>query len=80
MESPKPSGDANASRYLGLGMAWALGTLLFLWLGSWADKRLGTEPLLTLVGAFVGAAAGLYNMYYRLIKSQRKNGPPGHDK
>jgi hypothetical protein len=36
----------------------ALSTLLFLYLGTRADGWLGTEPWLTLIGAFVGAARG----------------------
>jgi hypothetical protein len=43
-------------------MTWALSTLLFLWLGVKVDGWLGTRPAATLVGAFVGAGAGLYWM------------------
>lgn len=58
---------AEASRYLGTGMAWALSTGLFLWLGSLIDGRWHTEPIFTLLGALVGAAAGFYYMYYHLV-------------
>jgi len=73
----KPPVTAEISRYLGYGMTWALSTLLFLYLGSLADKRFGTDPVLTLIGAFVGAAGGFYYMYSRLAEGQkrRKNGP-----
>ncbi len=58
---------ASAGQYLGVGMTWTLSTLLFLWLGSFLDGKLGTKPALTVVGAFVGAAAGFYYMYHNLV-------------
>jgi hypothetical protein len=67
----KPPAGADVYRHLGYGLTWALGTLLFLYLGSLADKWLGIEPVLTLTGAFVGATAGFYNMY-RNLKEPRK--------
>jgi len=62
----------SIERYLGLGVTWALSTLLFLWLGTLGDKRLGTEPALTFIGAFVGGGAGFYYMYRELTRGQRK--------
>jgi F0F1-type ATP synthase assembly protein I len=58
---------AEMSRYLGIGLTWALSTLLFLYLGTVADARFGTAPWLTLIGAFAGAAAGFWYMYYHLV-------------
>jgi F0F1-type ATP synthase assembly protein I len=62
-----PGQAVEVSKYLGLGMTWALSTGLFFYLGSLADARFGTEPWLTLVGAFVGAAAGFYYMIHHLV-------------
>jgi ATP synthase protein I len=68
-----PGTAAEASRYLGVGLTWALSTALFLYLGSVADRWLGSEPWLTLIGAFVGAAAGFWYMYRHLVTDpQRK--------
>lgn len=58
---------AEAGRYLGVGMTWALSTALFLWLGTLADARWGTEPILTLLGALIGGVAGFYYMYHHLV-------------
>lgn len=58
---------AEAGRYMGYGLTWALSTALFLFVGRWLDGRLGTEPWLTIVGAFVGGAAGFYSLYYHLV-------------
>lgn len=73
---PKPPQQVEISRYLGFGMTWALSTLLFLWLGTVLDKWLGTKPALTVIGAFVGAAAGFYYMYRHLVQvPKEKRGP-----
>lgn len=69
----QPTGMQAAAPYLGYGLTWALSTLLFLWLGSRADAWLGTEPWLTLIGAFVGAGAGFYYMYRNLVDAQRRD-------
>lgn len=52
-------------------MTIALSIGLFLWLGLEADRRLGTLPLLTIVGAFVGAAGGFYSMIRHLVLEPR---------
>jgi F0F1-type ATP synthase assembly protein I len=61
------SSAADASKYVSTGLTWALSTMLFLYLGTVADEWLGTAPWLTLIGAFVGAAAGFWYMYYHLV-------------
>lgn len=58
----RPSLAADLGRYLGGGLTWTLSTLLFLWVGVEVDAWLGTRPWMALVGAFVGAGAGLYWM------------------
>jgi F0F1-type ATP synthase assembly protein I len=63
----EPNTTQQVSRYLGAGLTSGLSTLLFLYLGSLADAWLGTAPWLTLIGAFVGAAAGFYYMYHHLV-------------
>jgi hypothetical protein len=60
-------------RYSGLGLQWALSVVLFLFAGRWLDKRIGTDPYLTVVGAFVGGAAGFYALYTALMKGQKKD-------
>jgi F0F1-type ATP synthase assembly protein I len=53
-------------------MTWALSTALFLWLGTLADGWLGSEPWFTLIGAFVGAAAGFYYLYSQVMRGTVK--------
>lgn len=45
-----------------LGIAFATAVLLGLFLGHVADDRLGNEmPVLTILGSFVGLAAGVFS-------------------
>jgi len=62
---------------MGLGLTWALAVLFFLGVGAWVDKKLGTMPLFLVLGAFIGAAAGFYSLYYHIViePRQRKNDP-----
>jgi F0F1-type ATP synthase assembly protein I len=62
---------------MGLGLTLALAVLLFLGLGAWVDSKLGTSPLLLVLGAFIGAAAGFYSLYYHIViePRQRENDP-----
>lgn len=68
----EPRQAAAASKYLGTGLTWALSTGLFMYLGHVGDGWLGTEPWLTLAGAFIGASAGFWYMYYHLVIEPRE--------
>jgi F0F1-type ATP synthase assembly protein I len=70
--SPGLSGAGSAGSFAGLGIQLAISILLFLYLGQWLDKKLGTEPLLLILGVFIGAALGIYNMYHALTAAQKK--------
>jgi len=61
-----------SGRYMGLGMTWALAVGLFLGVGFWSDSKLGTTPFLTIIGAFVGGAAGFYSLYYHIVIEPRE--------
>jgi Putative F0F1-ATPase subunit Ca2+/Mg2+ transporter len=60
-----------SGQYMGYGLAWALSVLLFLGGGAWADSKLGTAPFLMVLGAFVGAGAGFYSLYYHIVIEPR---------
>jgi hypothetical protein len=55
------------ARFSGHGLTLAMSTAAFLFLGKWADSKLGTAPWLTLLGAMVGAAGGFYHMLQHLV-------------
>jgi len=68
---PKPPW-VDVGRYSGLGMTWALATMLFLAGGWWLDGKVGTAPLFTIIGAFVGAGAGFYHFYHQIVVATEK--------
>lgn len=66
-------------QFLGHGLTWALSTLLFLGIGWWLDGRIGTTPILTILGSFVGATAGFYSLYHHLVTAQKVDAPGSQD-
>ena len=77
---PEPDGQrqepeslwTTSGRYSGLGLQWAMSTLLFLAGGWWLDGKVGTTPLFTILGAFLGAGAGFYSLYAHLVVEPRQ--------
>lgn len=61
-----------SGQYMGHGLAWALSVLFFLGGGAWLDTKLGTSPVLLVIGAFVGAGAGFYSLYYHIVIEPRQ--------
>jgi len=59
-------GDGN--QYLAAAMRFALAVILFLFGGLWLDRRLKSTPVLTVVGALLGAVLGFVSVY-REIKA-----------
>ncbi|HEX4933264.1 MAG TPA: AtpZ/AtpI family protein [Gemmatimonadaceae bacterium] len=72
MTTPKNEGGHGAE-YAGLGLQFALSILLFLYVGQWLDRRLGTEPWLMIAGVFTGAGASFYSMYRKLMAIQERD-------
>jgi F0F1-type ATP synthase assembly protein I len=62
------------ARYSGLGLQLAGSVGLFMAGGWWLDGKLGTTPLLTIIGALGGGAAAFYSIYQHLVK--RRGGKP----
>lgn len=66
-------GSTSAGTFAGLGLQLAIAILLFLYLGQWLDRKLGTSPWLLILGVFVGAGAGFYNLYRKLMAEQARD-------
>ena len=58
--------------FAGAGFELAGCILLGLFAGQWIDKKLGTAPWLLILGVFIGAAAGIFNMYRTLTTAERR--------
>lgn len=59
----------SGSEFAGVGIQFALTLVVFTLAGVWLDKRLGTSPWLLILMVFLGAAGGIWSMYYRMVKS-----------
>lgn len=57
----------SVGQHAGWGLTIAGSIGLFLFLGYQLDQRLGTMPILTILGALGGAAGGFYSMFRRLV-------------
>ena len=71
---PRRSPDKGTSvgEYAGLGIQFAASIVVFLYLGQWLDRKLGTAPWLLLAGVFLGAGGSFYSMYRRLMAAQAR--------
>ncbi len=72
---PERPGDrprSTGAEFAGVGIQLGLTFVLFALLGRWLDARLGTSPWLLILCVFVGAAAGLYSIYRRVIGPGKK--------
>jgi ATP synthase protein I len=58
-------------RYAGLGVQLAASVLLFVWVGQWADRKLGTGGLVTILAALLGFGG---TMYWVIRSLTRKDG------
>jgi positive regulator of sigma E activity len=58
-------------RYAGLGIQLAVTLLVFVLVGQWLDRKLGTGQILTVVAAFVGFGGSMYSLIRSL---NRKDG------
>jgi F0F1-type ATP synthase assembly protein I len=48
-----------------------------MFLGLWLDKRLGSSPWFVIICVFVGAAAGFYSLYRKLMSATNRTNRPG---
>jgi ATP synthase protein I len=67
-----PDKGISAGEYAGLGIQFAASIVVFLYLGQWLDRKLGTAPWLLLAGVFLGAGGSFYSMYRRLMAAQAR--------
>jgi F0F1-type ATP synthase assembly protein I len=66
------TGLGTAGKYAGIGIQFGASIVLFLYVGQWVDRRLGTTPIFLIVGVFVGATAAFYSIYKRLMRDLKK--------
>ena len=64
MTTPDPDGRKTPGpmRYAGLGIQLAVSLVVFVLLGQWADRKLGTGGLITILAAFLGFGGTMYSL------------------
>lgn len=68
----EPARGPGPGRYYGLGIQLVVSILVFVWIGQWADRKLGTGGLLTVLGVFIGFGATMYSLVRSLKKDEGK--------
>lgn len=69
--NPPNKDDLNLSSFAGVGLQFAISIVLFLFLGQWADRKLGTSPVFVLLGVFIGGGSAFYAMYRKVAAAQK---------
>jgi ATP synthase protein I len=55
--------------YIGLGLQLAVTVTIMVFIGVWLDGQFNTNPILTIVFAFLGVFAGLYTFIKSVLKA-----------
>jgi len=55
--------------YLGLGLQLAVTVTIMVFIGVWLDRKFNTNPVLTIIFAFLGVFAGLYTFIKSVLKA-----------
>jgi uncharacterized membrane protein YtjA (UPF0391 family) len=68
--TPDPGGGKSPGpmRYAGLGIQLAVILVVFVFAGQWADRKLGTGGIITIVAAFLGFGGMMYSLIRTLNK------------
>ena len=59
----------DIGNYLGLGLQLAVTVVVMVFLGIWLDRKLDTNPWMTVTCSFLGIFAALYSFIKTVIKS-----------
>ncbi len=68
-------GYRKASPYIAASTSLALAVAVFTGLGVWLDRKFGTSPWLTLVGALFGMTGGFVSFFKTVLGTTRNRRP-----
>lgn len=75
--SPRPDpsrrSGISGAEFAGVGLQFAATIIVFMFAGIWLDRRLGTSPWLIILCVFLGAGAGFYSIYRKLMSGPRRS-------
>jgi positive regulator of sigma E activity len=58
-------------RYAGLGIQLAVSLVVFVLVGQWLDRKLGTGGIVTIAMAFLGFGGTMYSLIRTLSRKDR---------
>jgi ATP synthase protein I len=58
-------------RYAGLGIQLAVSLVVFVLVGQWLDRKLGTGGIVTIAMAFLGFGGTMYSLIRTLNRKDR---------
>jgi ATP synthase protein I len=70
-KGPGRTDELSAGAFAGLGIQFAVGIILFLYIGKWIDAKLGTSPAFLIGGVFLGAGGTFYKIYRHIAAEQK---------
>jgi len=77
---PRTEFWANAASYTHLGLTLAVSVLVGFFSGYWIDGKIGTRPLLAIVGAFIGMTGGFIYLVRTLNRMQKESEEESDDR
>jgi hypothetical protein len=63
-----PAKGPGPMRFAGLGLQLAISLVVFVLVGQWADRKLGTGGIVTIAAAFLGFGGTMYSLVRALNK------------
>lgn len=69
----EPKGGLSGAEFAGVGLQFAAALILFLYVGQWIDRKVGTSGVFALLGVFIGGGAAFWNLYRKIVAAQRKD-------
>ena len=67
------NGETPVGEFAGLAFQFAIAVVVCVYLGQWADTKLGTAPWLLIIFMFGGASLSFYSMYRALAAVQARD-------
>ena len=67
-----PAPGPGPGAYAAYGLQFVVALLVFLYIGQWVDRKLGTAPWFLIIGVFIGAGGAFYSMYRSLMAAQKR--------
>jgi F0F1-type ATP synthase assembly protein I len=76
----RPGAAPSGAEYAGAGLSFALTLVVFMFLGIWLDRKLGSSPWFVIICVFVGAGAAFYSLYRKLVGAAGKGAGTARDR